>query len=88
MAPVAGQLLFVACNHSRFFNLPGDLKARIAEFVGYYNTERYHEILNNLMPEVVYAGRGQTILNRRMRIKQKIIEQRRRLYYRQKLALL
>ena len=30
--------------------------------------------------------RGQTVLNRRKRIKQKTIEQRRRLYYRQKAA--
>ena len=68
------------------YYLPGDLKARIAEFVGYYNTERYHESLNNLTPEDVYTGRDQTILNRRRRIKQETIEQRRRLYYRQKAA--
>ena len=68
------------------YYLPGDLKARIAEFVDYYNTERYHESLNNLTPEDVYTGRGQTILNRRRKIKLKTIEKRRRLYYRQKAA--
>jgi transposase InsO family protein len=68
------------------YYLPGDLKARIGEFVNYYNTERYHESLNNLTPEDVYTGRGQTMLNRRRTIKQKTIEQRRRLYYRQKAA--
>ena len=52
------------------YYLPGDLKARIGEFVDYYNTERYHESLNNLTPEDVYTGRGQTVLNRRRRIKQ------------------
>ena len=27
------------------YYLPGELKARIGEFVDYYNTERYHESL-------------------------------------------
>ena len=39
------------------YYLPGDLKARIAEFVNYYNTERYHESLGNLTPADVYLGR-------------------------------
>jgi putative transposase len=56
------------------------------EFVNYYNTERYHESLDNLTPEDVYTGREQSILERRRRIKQKTIEKRRRLYYRQKAA--
>ncbi len=68
------------------YYLPGDLKARIGEFVKYYNTERYHDSLNNLTPEDVYTGRGQAVLDRRRRIKQKTIEERRRLYYRQKAA--
>lgn len=66
--------------------LPGDLKARIGEFVDYYNTERYHESLNNLTPEDVYTGRGQTVPNRRRRIKPKTLAERRRLYCRQKAA--
>ena len=68
------------------YYLPGDLKARIGEFVNYYNTERYHESLNNLTPEDVYTGRGQTVLDRRYRIKQQTLAERRRLYYRQKAA--
>ncbi len=68
------------------YYLPGDLKARIGEFIAYYNTERYHESLNNLTPEDVYTGRGQTVLNRRLKIKQKTIAERRRLYYKQKAA--
>jgi transposase InsO family protein len=68
------------------YYLPGDLKARIKAFVEYYNTERYHESLNNLTPEDVYTGRGQTVLNRRRRIKQKTLAERRRLYYKQKAA--
>jgi hypothetical protein len=61
-------------------------ESRIAEFVDYYNTERYHESLDNLTPEDVYTGRGQTVLDRRRKIKHKTIEKRRRLYYRQKAA--
>ncbi len=68
------------------YYLPGDLKARIGEFVDYYNTERYHESLNNLTPEDVYTGRGQTVLNRRRRIKQKTLAERRWLYYQEKAA--
>jgi len=68
------------------YYLPGNLKARIKAFVDYYNTERYHESLNNLTPEDVYTGRGQTVLNRRRRIKQKTLAERRRLYYKQKAA--
>lgn len=68
------------------YYLPGDLKVRISEFVNYYNTERYRESLNNLTPKDVYIGRGQIVMTRRKRIKQKMIEQRRRLYYRQKAA--
>jgi putative transposase len=48
--------------------------------------ERYHESLNNLTPEDVYTGRGQTVLNRRRRIKLKTLAERRRLYYQHKAA--
>ncbi len=68
------------------YYLPGELKARIGAFVDYYNTERYHESLKNLTPEDVYTGRGQTVLNRRRRIKQKMLAERRRLYYQRKTA--
>ena len=51
------------------YYLPRDLNTRIGEFIDYYNTRRYHESLNNLTPEDVYTGRGQTVLNRRQRIK-------------------
>ena len=32
------------------YYLPGQLEARLAEFVDYYNTRRYHESLRNLTP--------------------------------------
>jgi transposase InsO family protein len=62
------------------YYLPGDLMRRIETFVCYYNTERYHESLNNLTPEDVYVGRGEQILNRRRRIKRKTLERRRQLH--------
>ncbi|MFC1796043.1 hypothetical protein ACFL1V_03000 [Pseudomonadota bacterium] len=39
-----------------------------------------------LPPQDVYTGRGQTVLNRRRRIKLKTLAERRRLYYQQKAA--
>jgi transposase InsO family protein len=56
---------------------PEDLKIQIEAFVDYYNHQRYHESINNLTPADVYFGRGQAILNKRERIKQKTIETRR-----------
>ncbi|GAF92537.1 unnamed protein product, partial [marine sediment metagenome] len=56
---------------------PEDLKVQIEAFVDHYNHQRYHESINNLTPADVYFGRGQAILNKRERIKQKTIETRR-----------
>ncbi|WP_420875278.1 IS3 family transposase [Paremcibacter congregatus] len=57
--------------------LPGDLETQIRTFIDYYNHHRYHESLKNLTPADVYFGRGQSILNKRERIKHKTIKQRR-----------
>jgi putative transposase len=62
------------------YYLPGQLEARLAEFVAYYNNSRYHESLNNLTPADIYFDRAQTILSRRHTIKLKTIELRRRLH--------
>ena len=59
------------------YYLPGDLEAQIDAFVGHYNHQRYHESMKNLTPSDVYFGRGQTILLKRERIKQKTFEHRR-----------
>ena len=56
---------------------PADLRAQIEAFVDHYNHQRYHESINNLTPADVYFGRGQSILQRRERIKSKTIETRR-----------
>jgi transposase InsO family protein len=68
------------------YYLPGDLKSRVGKFVNYYNTERYHEGLDNLTPKDVYTVCGQTFLDRRIIIKHKTFTQRRRLNYRRKAA--
>ena len=62
------------------YYLPGHLEARLAEFVDFYNTRRYHESLGNLTPADSYFGRGPTILARRQSIKHQTIELRRRLH--------
>jgi hypothetical protein len=61
------------------YYLPGQLEARLAEFVDFYNTRRYHESLRNFTPADIYFGRA-TILTRRQKIKHKTIELRRRLH--------
>jgi putative transposase len=62
------------------YYLPGDLRQQIDTFVEHYNHRRYHESLQNLTPADVYFGRGQTILQKRERIKRKTIETRRLLH--------
>ena len=62
------------------YYLRSELEARIADFVGYYNTQRYHESLDNVTPEAVYFGRAQTILSGRQTIKRETLEQRRHLH--------
>ena len=59
------------------YYLPGELGARIGDFVAYYNHLRYHESIANLTPADVYFGRGQTILLERERIKRQTIHSRR-----------
>lgn len=62
------------------YYLPSELEQRIADFVSYYNTQRYHESLNNVTPEAVYFGQATAILTRRQQIKHKTLELRRRTY--------
>jgi transposase InsO family protein len=47
------------------YYLPGQLEARLAEFVDFHNTRRYHESLGNLTRADIYFGRGPAILARR-----------------------
>ena len=64
---------------------PEQLIDAIDQYVTYYNTERYHESLDNLTPEDIYLGRGERILKQRQRIKHKTIRQRRNRYEMEKI---
>jgi transposase InsO family protein len=68
------------------YYLPEDLERRIEAFVTYYNTRRYHESLNNLTPEDVWLGRGQSFLEQRRKIKEKTLKLRKKLYFKSKAA--
>jgi putative transposase len=59
------------------FFFPWELEQAIADFVVYYNTQRYHESLDNLTPEDVFRGRTQEVLTQRQFIKQQTLQQRR-----------
>src|SRR5262245_33529337 len=59
------------------YYLPGDLEAKIGDFVANYNHLRYHESIANLTPADVYFGRAQTILLERESIKRQTIQTRR-----------
>ena len=61
------------------YYLPWELEQEIARFMEYYNDERYYESLKNLKPVDVYEGRGQQILDRREKIKQRTLKMRRQL---------
>lgn len=68
------------------YYLPGDLKQQLGEFITNYNTRRYHESLNNLTPEDVWLGRGQSILEQRRKTKKNTMKLRKQLYQQQKAA--
>lgn len=63
------------------YYFPGELEDRIRQFVYYYNHERYHESLNNLVPADVFYGRGQSILDKREKIKRRTLALRRQMFY-------
>lgn len=61
------------------YYFPGELENAIANFVEYYNHERYHESLDNMTPADVYFGRTREIKKKRHFIKMKTLEERRKL---------
>jgi putative transposase len=56
---------------------PEELERALNEFINYYNNNRLHESLGNLAPVDVYYNRGEQILKKKERIKEKTIFQRR-----------
>lgn len=56
---------------------PSELERAIAEWVEYYNNQRYHESLENVTPADVYIGREKEIINKRDKLKEQILALRR-----------
>jgi transposase InsO family protein len=56
---------------------PSGLEKALAEFVEYYNNERYHESLDNLTPADIYFGKFEEVLTRREETKRMTMQQRR-----------
>lgn len=61
---------------------PMELEGALRKFVHYYNYERYHESLNNVTPADKYFGRAAKTLERRKKIKQKTLKERKQAYLR------
>jgi len=59
--------------------LPSMLQQAIADFVAYYNYERYHESLDNVTPADVFFGRYEEVLSQREIVKQQTLLARRRI---------
>ena len=59
---------------------PSDLEYAIANFVRYYNEQRYHEALDNVTPADMYFGRYTAVMTQRERIKQYTFQHRREQY--------
>ena len=59
---------------------PMELEAALQKFVHYYNYERYHESLNNVTLADMYYGKAARTIERRKKIKQQTLKQRRQDY--------
>ena len=60
------------------YEVPADLEAAIAAFVGYYNYRHYHKALSNVTPSDVPRGRREDILQRSKEVQTKTIARRKR----------
>lgn len=60
------------------YYLPQELEDEVAVFVEYYNNERVHESLENVMPADVFFGKQAEILSEREKIKRKTLALRRK----------
>jgi transposase InsO family protein len=58
---------------------PAELTERIREWVGYYNHQWYHEVIDNVTPADKYYGRERLILEKREKIRQETMKTRREL---------
>ena len=60
---------------------PSELEQAIAEFVQYYNNQRYHESLKNVTPADVYFGREKEIIKKREKLKEQTLVLRRQQHF-------
>lgn len=61
---------------------PMELENALRKFVHYYNYQRYHESLKNVVPADMYYGKAARTLERRRKIKQKTLRERKQNYFR------
>jgi putative transposase len=61
------------------YYFPWELENEIQRFIDYYNNERYHESINNLIPRDVFYGKDREIITRRDKIKKRTFDLRRKL---------
>ncbi|MFC2032562.1 IS3 family transposase [Chloroflexota bacterium] len=59
------------------YEMPGELRKAIADFVDYYNYRRYHKALGNVTPADVLYGRREEILKCRKEVQIQTINRRR-----------
>ena len=65
------------------YYFPEELEQAVAQYVHHYNYERYHESLSNTTPADVYFGKANRIIERRNKIKQQTLKDRKLRYYSQ-----
>ena len=56
---------------------PSQLREAIADFVNYYNNQRYHESLDNMTPADVFYGKEKEVQSKREKIKRRTMALRR-----------
>ena len=61
------------------YYFPWELENEIQRFIYYYNNERYHESINNLIPKDVFYGKDREVITRRDKIKKRTFDLRKKL---------